>query len=507
MDGPRLTRSMRGEGAEVDTERETTMTSVLASEADNVGAGHTGPIGFHEVMISAKGSTRGTAYIENNKIIMACGRLHVAWLVAGRGGKEGVRIRTLDLQRGQWSAAVTLGEADDNHGGPALTRDENGYLHVLFGPHSNPLSYCRSVRPDDASQWTTVEHFGVRCTYPSMVCDSGNTLHMVCRDSSTPGWTLMYYYRKEGGSWSDGRPLVEPTDKDGKYRCYRGTLFLDRKGVLHLGFMLFGGQAFKDAQAKGLAGYLRSEDAGRTWTHFDGTVVEDLPTDTGFERIPVRDNCIRTSNLVVDSNGIPCIVTVSTGFRGYQAKWGEAILWKRGTDGWQASPLNPFIEEVYPGHRASWDEPSLSVSDDGQLFVALTVVDSRLVDPEDARISGLHCGRPKSIFGNASSRIALLVSADGGRTFAARRVGRDVTGVPSWLPSLERFTGHNKIGIPHLLYTHCVTGEAAKGANLCRPKDVAGEIRLVSFDAALPDVEQPATNLNSWMPLTTELSE
>ena len=438
-----------------------------------------------DVRISDAGSTRGSAYIENNKILMACGSLHVAWLDAGRGGMEGVRIRTLDLQHGRWAAAVTLGEADDNHGGPTIVRDGSGYLHVLFGPHGNPLSYRRSLRPDDASAWTPVERFGLRCTYPSMVCDSANTLHMVCRDSSTPGWTLMYYRRKAGGAWSDGRPLIESTLKDNTYRCYRASLFLDASDVLHLGFMLFGGQAFKDAQTKGLAGYLRSADAGKTWTDAEGARVEPLPTDTGFDRIPVKDNCIRTGNLVVAADGVPCTVTVSTGFRGYHAKWGEATLWMRGADGWQALSLNPYIEAVYPGYRASWAEPSLSITDDGRLFVALTVVDARSVDPRDAGTSGQHCGRPKSIFGNASSRLALLISDDGGHTFSAQRVGKDVANVPSWIPSLERVTGHNQLAMPHLLYTHGDTGQG------CNPKDIATEIRLVSFGTALPDSELP----------------
>jgi len=220
---------------------------------------------------------------------------------------------------------------------------------------------------------------------------------------------------------------------------------------------------------------LRSNDGGNTWTHFDGAAVEDLPTDTAFERIPVTDNCIRAGNLVVLKDGRPCITTVSTGFRGYSDKWGEAVLWRREDNGWQAISLNPFIEKAYPHHRASWAEPSMSVSDDGRLYLALTAVDVHSVDHK----AKLHCG-PKAKFGNHSSRLVLLMSSDGGETFDVRCVGRDVADMPSWLPSLERFTGHNNIPHPYLLYTYGSPGLAQKMKDISSPKDAVTEIRLIT---------------------------
>lgn len=426
--------------------------------------------GFNDEPVSLEGSSRGTGYIESNKILMARGKLHVAWLNSGRGEEEDVCVRTRDLGSGQWSDVVVLGKAVDNHGGPALVRDSDGYLHTLFGPHGHPFSYRRSVRPDDASEWTPVEHVGRSCTYPGLVCAADNTLHMVCRESAPVARCLVYYRRTPDGRWSEARPLIEPTNKDGSYRCYRGSLYIDEKGVIHLGFMLFGGEHFRDAKKKGLAGYLRSADGGDTWTLFDGTVVENLPVDDGFDRIPVTNNCIRTSNIVVGHDGAPCIVSVSTGFRGYDEKWGEAVLWRRMADGWQAVPLNPYIEKVFPGHRASWCEPSLSISGDGRLFAALVVVDATAVDPREKRFHGA----PASIYGNGSSRIMLMVSKDGGQTFDGWRVGKDVTGVASWIPCMERLAGHNKMNLPRLIYTHGVTAEG------CRPKDAVTEIRMVS---------------------------
>ncbi len=452
------------------------MKDTQKTHGDKIKASNTSFGDYCETVISREGSSRGTGYIESNKILVADGKLHVGWLDAGRGGKEPVRIKTLDLKSNEWSDTVTLGMAHDNHGGPVIVRDGNGYLHTLFGPHYHPFSYRRSVRPNDTSEWTPAESCGEACTYPSMVCDANNTLHMVCRGSNKPR-KILYFRREEGKPWSKGRALIESTNKDNGYRCYRCSLFLDNKGCLHLGFMLFGGEHFKDAQEKGLAGYMCSEDSGETWTHFDGKVVKGLPTDADFERVPVTENCIRTSNLVVDPDRIPYITTVSTGFRGYSGKWGEAILWKRHAKGWQTIPLNAYIEDIYPRHRASWAEPSMSFNGEGRLFIALTVVDSRSVDPEDATLSGTHVGRPKSIFGNASSKLVLLTSGDSGRSFEARRIGQNIPDIPAWLPSLERHTGHNEIVVPHLLYTLGFSGTNNT------PADVNTEIRLITCKA------------------------
>ncbi len=425
-----------------------------------------------DVLISDAGSSRGSGYIESNKIVGTAGKVHVAWLDAGRGGREPVRIRTQDQATGIWAPPVTLGEAEDNHGGPALVRDGHGFLHTLFGPHHGPFVYRRSIKPDDSTGWTAPETFGHGCTYPSLVCDADNTLHLVCRDSSPElGLHLAYYRRRADGEWSPGRPLIESTVKHGEdgYRCYRASLFPDVKGRLHLAFMLFGGEHFQDARNTGLAGYLRSDDGGESWTHADGTLVRRLPTDRDFDRVPVTANCIRTSNLVLDSEAVPCLVTVSTGFRGYADKWGEALLWRRKVDGWKRTPLNAFIDQAYPGYRASWCEPSLSVDADGRLVVALVAIDAAQVDP-----TGTWHGGTTSIYAHPSSRIVMLTIADGGRAIDAFPVGRDVPGIPSWIPSVERFTGHNDIQFPRILYTHGLSGGG------CKPEAAVCEIRMIT---------------------------
>ena len=81
-------------------------------------------------LLSRSGSGRATAYAEANKIVTVGDKTHVTWLDSIKDGFR-VRVRTLDRKNGQWSKTWTVGPAHDNHGGPSLTVDSRGHLHVV----------------------------------------------------------------------------------------------------------------------------------------------------------------------------------------------------------------------------------------------------------------------------------------------------------------------------------------------------------------------------------------
>ena len=96
-------------------------------------------------VLSERGCGRATAYEKSNKIVTIGDKTHVSWLDTEKG-KFLVKIQTLDRGTGEWSAVYTVGQAFDNHGGPALTCDNSGYLHIVYYPHHHPFRYRRSVR-------------------------------------------------------------------------------------------------------------------------------------------------------------------------------------------------------------------------------------------------------------------------------------------------------------------------------------------------------------------------
>ena len=164
-------------------------------------------------LLSAHGCGRSTAYPQENKIVTLDDAVHVAWLDSAAEGFR-VRVRTLDRGSGTWSATHTIGGAYDNHGGPALVNDSQGYLHVAYYPHHHAIRYRRSVRPNDASEWTDEELIGDGYSYPKLAVGRDDELVLSCRRSflregrlgHERPWELHLLRRSPGGSWSE--PLV-----------------------------------------------------------------------------------------------------------------------------------------------------------------------------------------------------------------------------------------------------------------------------------------------------------
>ena len=139
-----------------------------------------------------------------NKIVVCCGRTHIAWQDS-YNQRYFARVRTLDHETRKWTAGAILAEGVDEHSRPTLAVDSQGYLHVVMGGHNSPLQYQRSLRPHDASAWTSVEAFG-RNTYPVLLCGPNDTLHLTARDGSHNGMEL--WERPSAGPWQSRGLIV-----------------------------------------------------------------------------------------------------------------------------------------------------------------------------------------------------------------------------------------------------------------------------------------------------------
>ena len=240
--------------------------------------------------LSTEGSGRATAYVESPKIISHDGRTHVAWLDSPAEGFR-VRIRSLDRASGQWSEIWTIGEATDNHGGPALTVDHEGYLHVLYYSHHHPFRYRRSMRPNDASNWTDFEEFGINLTYPALVCARDGTLIMTARRSfEDKPWELELWRKPPGQPWERQGAILR--SRHGIYSQFAASLAWgpDHK-TLHLGTRIYAMPEEDFAAALTTVGYLVSPDGGVSWYRNDGEGVSILanpfsPTGPGSRGPP-----------------------------------------------------------------------------------------------------------------------------------------------------------------------------------------------------------------------------
>jgi len=369
-------------------------------------------------LLSERGSTRATRYASTNKIVSLDQKTHVAWL----DSISRTMVATFDRESQSWSKPVHIGDGEDNHGGPALTCDSRGFLHVVFGPHAGePFQHYRTAKPNDSSKWVAMARFGAHPTYPSLVCDPDDTLHVIYRGGRERRhpFRLLYQRKPRDGTWSEPVALAKCPDSWRGYTHYHATLTISQSACLHVAFNLY-----YSGRAK-LAGHVKSPDRGTTWQAADGSAVT-LPVDTASKAFFLRSETpLKVVNIVCSGDGEPRIaVGRNTGM----------TIHRFDRAAWQTFDVS---DRVPPNDQASdtyWG--TLSIDSDDRLFLIAI--------------------RGQSVVGGVKGDVVLFVSEDGGQQFAEVHVLSADQKLPHTGANLERFTGHHPIDTPWGLFS---TGE------------------------------------------------
>ncbi len=384
-------------------------------------------------VLSRRGSTRATAYSMSNKIVTRDGRIFVAWL----DFVSEIRVAVFDVAAGEWSDPVEVGRGVDNHSGPALTLDGNGFLHIVYGPHHHPFRYRRSARPLEIGEWTPEETFAAKATYPSLVAAPDGRLWCACRSSRTDPWRLRLYRRAAGGRWDEGVDLLDVAARG--YAWLGNSLAVGPDGTVHLAFVIYDSEAGRGRAC----GYLRTRDGGRTWETAGGNGV-NLPVTPAsgcfVEQDPALD--MRVGNVVLDPRGNPWFSATHL-----ERSPRTVLLWHHDGTKWTSEDPGPSLRKALPGREIV--DATVTFDAAGTLYVACTVQEEL---PPGVRW-----------WGHPSQEVVLLTSADRGRSFRVLPVSPPDPGAPNWLPSIERpFSARPLEGIPSLLYTH---GGPGTGSN------------------------------------------
>ena len=429
-------------------------------------------------LISSRGcesATSGTG----NKIITHDGKRHVAWLDSTEEGYFD-RVRTLDRKTGEWSPTYTLGRASDNHGRPAMTMDSKGYLHVVYGVHHDDVPYRRSVRPNDASEWTETVTFGADMTYPTLMCGPDDTLYLTGRSK----WGGVRLFAKPPGEdWEDRGLIIRTLEGCFSYAAYHsGLAWGPDHRTLHLSCETYQSKT-EESNLWGTiqsANYMRSTDFGKSWERADGTPIEMPATSETMDVLAAGESSypkpeIRNLGAIaVDSKGRPFVLYM----RYNMPQPGQVFLVTPDEQGrWEQLPLQSAMDEYWPGKAIVDCRAGFTITDDDLLCIALTII------PRDHPAAEKECatwGKPSSYDGpryystnaenarfsletanvwlgeNPNAReIAWLESRDGGSTFTARSVIKPDPEVRYNQPCLERPTGFNRVpagSYPGLIY-------------------------------------------------------
>lgn len=394
-------------------------------------------------LLSRQGCGRATGYAESNKIVTLDGRTHAVWLDSPPEGFR-ARIRTLDRRRGAWSPTYTLGPAHDNHGGPALTVDSEGFLHVVYYPHHHAMRYRRSKRPNDASEWEDEIRFGERLTYPTLVCGPDDTLYLTARRSfSGRPWQVELWKRPPRGTWQRAGTILR-SRYPGYAHFQESLAWGPDHRTLHL-CCRFHEKTDRDAYGRlQTVGYLVSRDFGKSWQRRDGSTVS-LPATAETAEVLASGGVdvgrvLRAGALAVDGSGRPHMIYAVE--ENGQAK--TLVARPDGEGGWKRTVLNDFL----PEDRSAWK---------------LILPGGLTFDDQDNLIATAMLQRPDAegaSWGNPTNEVVQFRSPGAGQEFSFAMVSRPDPAVAHWLPNIERATGHNAVpSRPGILYTAGSPGE------------------------------------------------
>lgn len=389
-------------------------------------------------LLSSSGSGRATAYIESNKIISHQGKTHVTWLDTPNEGFR-IKARTLDQASGEWTEEVTIGEAIDNHGGPALTIDHEGYLHIVYFSHHHPFRYQRSVRPNDASEWGPIEQFGTDLTYPTLLCAQDGTLILSARRSYEDNpWELEMWKKAPGGEWTRHSTIIRSDHIN--YSQYAASMVwgLDHKS-LYLSFRIYQQPSFDTPPYWYTSfGVMMSPDQAETWMKVDGTALE-LPATVETSDILVKTETsegriVEAGAMAISPEGVP--------FVGYHVRMDDSSESYLATPlpegGWKHLHLNRFLSAEYRNLGLMMGG-AIAFKGNGQPVIVAVLVD--LADGEQ-------------YWGHPTSQLVQFDSTDGGQTFTSKLIGGKDPEQPQWMPNVERPTGFNDVPeIPGMIYT------------------------------------------------------
>lgn len=403
--------------------------------------------------VSSNGCGRATAYPNQNKIVTLGNSTHVTWLDVTPDGFW-VRIRTLDRRTDQWSPVFTVGQARDNHGGPALAVDSQGYLHIAYGPHDSPICYRRSKRPNVASEWEEEIRFGQMCTYPVLVIGQDDTLYLTNR-RDFPRWgpdpppAVDLWTKRPGEPWQ-GPVAILRSRYDGYADFGQSMVWSPDHRTLHV-CCLFHEKS--DSQADGrlqTIGYMLTRDFGRFWQRSDGSPIVMPATAETIEVLASggvdQKRVLDVGGIATDASGVPHIVySVEEHNRGWLI-----LAAPRSCGGWHYVMLNEFL----PREWANWQvvyPAGVTFDRQNRIIVVATLQNVR--SDERNPVTFRYWGHP-------SNEVVRFWASNMHSRFTFGFVSKPKPALSQWLPSVERPTGFNPIPInPGILYTAGPPGE------------------------------------------------
>jgi hypothetical protein len=216
------------------------------------------------------------------------------------------------LNSDQWELKRTVykGNITDAHNDISIILDGDGYLHVSWDHHNNPLRYSRSKAPfslelSDKMPMTGLVEQSV--SYPEFYSlPDGNLLFFYRNGASGRGNLVINKYDKKTQKWSQLHSNL--IDGEGKRSAYWQAC-VDKKGGIHISWVW---RESADVASNHDMCYVWSADGGKTWQKSTGELYNLPITASNAEyacQIPQKSELINQTSMFADASGNPFIAS------------------------------------------------------------------------------------------------------------------------------------------------------------------------------------------------------
>ncbi|HET9279213.1 MAG TPA: BNR repeat-containing protein [Flavitalea sp.] len=254
------------------------------------------------------GTTINTVVFRKNSVVSHKQYQYAAYYDAS--GKVVLAKRTHGADKWELHKTALTGNIRDAHNSISIMTDGDGYLHVAWDHHNNPLNYTKSKAPGSLDLLEPQQMTGnneTKLTYPEFFRLANGDLLFLYRDgSSGNGNLILNRYNTRSKTWV--RINSNLLDGEGERNAYWQAC-VDDRGTFHISWVW---RETPDVASNHDLCYAKSEDGGKTWMQSDGKKYE-LPINSAnaeyIRKIPQASELINATSMTTDEKGLPYIAT------------------------------------------------------------------------------------------------------------------------------------------------------------------------------------------------------
>jgi hypothetical protein len=212
----------------------------------------------------------------------------------------------------EWELKTTShkGNTADAHNSISIMVDGDGFLHVSWDHHNNPLRYAKSTEPGSLELCQTIPMTGIAeksVSYPEFFkMADGNLLFFYRDGGSGRGNLVINKYDTKTKTWTQLHDNL--ISGEGQRNAYWQAV-IDRQGVIHVSWVW---RENPNVASNHDLCYARSKDGGVTWERTNGKKYALPITASTAEyayKIAERSDLINQTSMDVSDCGLPFIAT------------------------------------------------------------------------------------------------------------------------------------------------------------------------------------------------------